>query len=216
MSKVLRIFLMVAGFAMTSGFQTNSAYADENCLNLQTIGEEAAKITHLEVRTDITDIEGFEQGYYSKGYVGGHLNDSQNPDINNYFFSFKHDPQNKHFPNQGGCAAGSVVRIPESSHYEYFTILESSPNELKLRSVRSGGVTTLRKINTNTLQLIAETFDNENNPVCNPNNGTYRLTYSAIITWGEAGSLKSTAPSEHWLELFIKYGSNTSLTECLQ
>lgn len=209
------MFKTVAMSFMIGAIAISSAFADENCLNLQAMGEAALKIQNLEVRTDTIDVQGLEKAPHSTGYVGMILRDSQNPDINNYFFSFKNDPTHKRIPDQGGCAPGSVVRIPESAHYQYFTIVEATQESLTLRSARDGSVTVFRKVGDQRLRIVAEASDLEQNETCNPNKVSNTFTYMGDISWGETGSLTATSPSEHLLELLARYGTADSLTECM-
>jgi hypothetical protein len=216
MFKSVRSIQVVAMVFTAGAFVASPALADEGCLNLQAIGESALKIQNLEVRTDIVDIQGLEAGPRSTGSVGMHLRDAQSPDLNNYFFSFKNDSLHKRIPSQGGCAPGSVVRIPESSHYQYFTIVEATQDALTLRSMHDGNTSVIRKVGDQRLLLVNEVFDTEQNAVCNPNAEKSKVIYTGYVTWGSAGTVEAASPSEHMLELLAQFGSSDSLTECMK
>ena len=152
------------------------------------------------------DIQGLESVRLPEEVAASLLNDAR-PELNNYFVSFKEDPTHKRLPEQSGCAPGAIVRIPESTHDQYYTIVAATPTELKLKpsSPSDGEMLIVRRIGPNQLQLVAENVAVPwMNEACTPNRGKAILTYTMVVTWGASGSVSEIAPSAHFLDMLAR------------
>jgi hypothetical protein len=185
-----------------------------NCLNLKLIGKAASTIPNLEVRTDIIDIEGLddvvEKGKLLKETLISAVREKIDPAINNHFFSFKEGITSKSFPKQSGCQPGSLVKIPESSHYAKFVILDATPDRLTLRSLSNSGILLMTRRGEHQLEFTAQ-FRLKSSELINVKEETEKsfnipLKYTGVISWGETGSVQETKKSEHLIGLLNKYG----------
>ena len=207
-------FAVISFFA----FAAEKTYAAD-CLNLQSIGDAAAQIEDLEVRTDIIDIDWLDapvaDGRLPEKFYTDFLNDKNDGDVNNFFFSIKNGRNELSFPKQSSCEMGSIVEIPESTHMSKDLIVQATPNQLILYpssdSVDSGnGLVILKKLSDSSLAFtVAFNFTGS----YTDETGTYKsfsfpTKMEGVISWGSKGTLKAAQKSPHLLDLHAKYKIN--------